>query len=290
MEWAPLPGGWSGESFLTGIGEERSVVRIYARPSARGVYAAQVDAALMRLVRGLVPTPEVVELRPAAEGSPALLVTRYVPGPRADDVVRDAGPDVLAEVGGRLGRLAGTLAGVATLKAGEFVDEDLRIEPFPQVRQDLPALVEDRLDRLRGLDDVARESLRDLAHDAQQLLDEVGRTALVHGDLTAKNVVLGAGGEVAALVDWEHAHSGHPHADLGSLLRFDRHPAWEEAVLSGWSAVRDEDPGVARDRARCADLLALVDLAARPGGNLVVDLAEVFLAEVVRTGDVHAHP
>jgi hypothetical protein len=46
----PLPGGWSGETFVAHVaGGERQVVRIYARDPGR----AEVDAALLRLVRGL---------------------------------------------------------------------------------------------------------------------------------------------------------------------------------------------------------------------------------------------
>lgn len=291
--WAfePLPGGWSGETFLAGAGEERTVVRIYARPRTSGAAAAEVDAALMRLLRGLVPVPEVLEVRPAEEDRPPLLVTRYVPGARADDVVRDATGPVLSVVGEQAGRLAGTLAGIATLGPGRFTDESLQVEPFDEDEQDLPAYVTAVAGRLRGFDAAALGRLEDLAWEAQGVLDEVGRTCLVHGDLSPRNLVLDpVTHAVRAVVDFEHAHSGVPHADLGSLLRFDRHPEWEEAVLSGWSRVRGEDPSIARHRARCADLLALVELAARPGGNLVVDLAELFLAEVVRTGDLHAHP
>lgn len=290
-EWQPLPGGWSGESFLAGVGDERTVVRICAARGPRGEGAAEVDAALMRLVRGLVPVPEVVEVRAPLDGLPALLVTRYVPGPRGDDVVRGAGPEVLTRVGEQLGRAAATLAGIATLVPGHFADERLRIVPWSEDEDDLVVRVETRLPLLRGLDDAAARRLRGLARDAQEVLDDVGRTSVVHGDLHPKNVVLDPGTlALRAVVDWEHAHSGSPHSDLGSLLRFDRAPAWEEAVLAGWTAVRGEDPALARHRARCADLRVLVDLAARPGGNLVVDLAECFLAKVVRSGDLHAHP
>ena len=80
---APLPGGWSGQTFVAEAGGERTVVRIYAEPSHRGDRAHEVDAALLRLVRGLLPVPEVLEVRHAdpATGSPALLVTSYLPGP-----------------------------------------------------------------------------------------------------------------------------------------------------------------------------------------------------------------
>src|SRR5690606_12308591 len=137
MQWEPLPGGWSGESFLTVVGEERVVVRICASPSPRGALAAQVDASLMRLVRGLVPVPAVVEVRPGRDGEPALLLTRYVEGLRADDVVRDQEPAVLTLVGEQLGRVAGTLAGMPTLVAGHFVDESLTVSPFSEEQSDL---------------------------------------------------------------------------------------------------------------------------------------------------------
>ena len=61
----PLAGGWSGETFVSQVGGERTVVRIYARPSHRGGRAHEVDAALLHLVRGLVPVPEVLEVRRA---------------------------------------------------------------------------------------------------------------------------------------------------------------------------------------------------------------------------------
>ena len=82
----PLDGGWSGETFLAEAGGERSVVRIYARPRRRGAQPQEVDAALLRLVRGLLPVAEVLEVRRADEatGLPALLVTSFLPGERGD--------------------------------------------------------------------------------------------------------------------------------------------------------------------------------------------------------------
>lgn len=293
--WEPLPGGWSGESFLSRVDGRTEVVRVYARPGVRGEHVAEVDAALSRWVRGLVPTPRVLEVRPGADGMPPLLVTEYVEGRRADDVVRDlvATDDVegLAELGRELGRVAGTLAGIATPRPGHFLDGDLTPRTVPGEPQDLVEEVEARLPHLRGLDDALAARLLDLAARAQDELDTVGRTSLVHGDLGPRNVVLTPDARrVAAVVDWEHACSGSPYADLGTLIRFDRHPAWEQGVLAGWQEVRGGSVERARDLARCADLHALVELATRPGGNLVVDLAEVFLTEVARTGDWHAHP
>ena len=86
----PLDGGWSGETFLADAGGERSVVRVFADPRHHP-HAAEIQEALHRLVRGLVPVPEVLELRRAdpATGMPALLVTEFVEGVRGDLLLPD---------------------------------------------------------------------------------------------------------------------------------------------------------------------------------------------------------
>src|SRR5687768_18523923 len=79
----PLAGGHSGETFLADVAGEQSVVRIYGPGSAwRGPLAAEVDAAVLRLVRGLLPVPEVLEVRPAdpSTGTPPLRVPSGLPG------------------------------------------------------------------------------------------------------------------------------------------------------------------------------------------------------------------
>ena len=76
----------------------------------------------------------------------------------------------------------------------------------------------------------------------------------------------------------------------GNLLRFERHPAYVEAVLGVWTEVRGESAETLVDGARAADLWALVDLAARAGENPVADRAEVLLRAVAAEGDLHAWP
>ncbi len=77
-------------------------------------------------------------------------------------------------------------------------------------------------------------------------------------------------------------------ADLGNLLRFQRDPAFADAVLSTYAAlVPDASPDVL-DRARAADLFALVELASRRGQNPVADRAHAQLLAIARAGDLHA--
>ena len=280
----PLSGGWSGETFLAEVAGERSVVRIYARPGHRGEAAHEVDAALLRLVRGLVPVPEVLEVRRAdpAAGAPALLVTSYVDGVRGDELLPTLDDAGLTTVGARLGELMATLGGIPMLRPGPFVDGDLRIGDFGDL--DLAAYV-DATD-LPDFADTEVAALRRVATAAQVLLDGVGRWCLAHSDLNPKNLILDPDTlEVRALLDWEFAHAGSPYTDLGNLLRFDRRPAFADAVLTTYADRRSVDPAWALELARAADLWALVELAGRRGENPVADRAHALLREIARTED-----
>ncbi|KAA1425841.1 phosphotransferase family protein [Nocardioides antri] len=287
----PLEGGWSGETFLAEAGGERTVVRIYADPR-HPEHAAEIAASLLRLVRGLLPVPQVREVRrpdPAA-GMPALLVTELLPGERADLLVPALDADGLGRVGAALGEVAAVLAGMPTLRGGMFVDRDLRIEPFDM---DLVGWVERHRDDLERMDwhrgEV--EDLLRIAERAQARLDTVDRTSLVHSDLNPKNVLLDPGTlAVTGVLDWEFTHSGHPFTDLGNLLRFERAPSYVAGVLSAWESRHGTPADDALDLARAADLVALVDLAARSGSNPVATRAETHLRAIVDQADWHAVP
>lgn len=297
----PLEGGFSGETFLAEAAGERTVVRVYGgRGATRGPQAPEVDAAVLRLVRGLLPVAEVLEVRRADPGSgaPGLLVTSLLPGERLDVVLPDAGRELRARIGRSVGELLARLAQMPMPRAGQFADGDLRIEPMPPEVADLPTWVEHCLTR-PGLADWPErhaDGLRALAEDAQALLDTVTRTCLVHSDLNGKNLLVDPDtGEVTGLVDWEFAHAGLPVSDLGNLLRFPHDggdPVLAGAALAAYAGrVPDAgDPADLLARARAADLYALVDLAARRGENPVAGRAHGLLRQIVRDGDPRPLP
>lgn len=283
----PLEGGWSGQTFLAEAAGERTVVRVYARPSHRGQAAHEVDAALLTLVRGLVPVPEVLEVRRAAgDGMPALLVTSFVPGTRADLLLPTLDGAGLATLGRNLGALLARLAAMPMLRAGAFVDGDLRVEPFEAADADLTAYV---AGLELGLEPGEQAGLDEVAEGAQADLDAVRRVSLVHSDLNPKNLLVDPETlAVTGLVDWEFAHAGSPYADLGNLLRFERQPAFADAVLAEYADRLGEDPQRALDLARAADLFALAELAARRGQNPVADRAHQRLRTIGVYRDRHA--
>lgn len=290
----PLDGGWSGATFLAQAGGTRSVVRIYdpalAAASPRGVAAHEVDAALLRLVRGLVPVPEVLEVvAPDPEqGRPALLVTSYVEGVRGDVLWPTLDEAGRRRLGTAVGGLVADLGGMPTTRSGPFVEADLRIGTWGDL-DGLPAWVERHEPRLAHLDPAELDGLREVAVDAQALLDTVTRTCLVHSDLNPKNLLVDpATTAVVALVDWEFAHSGHPFTDLGNLLRWEREPAYAEAVLDTYAVRRGVAPADALVLARAADLWALVDLAGRRHDHPVAARADRHLRRIGRTRDAAA--
>jgi aminoglycoside phosphotransferase (APT) family kinase protein len=308
----PLGGGWSGETFLAvpaggGQGAERLVVRYFA-DARHAPGAAGIQAALLGLVRDILPVPVVRLAHDGDAELPGLLVTELLPGERGDLVLArlvggdgDAGSRAtdLRAIGRALGRVAGTLAAVPMPRVGMFADAHLRIEPFHLW---LPAWVDTHAPRLAeaGWSDGEVAALRTVAERAASDLDGAA-PRLVHSDLNPKNVLVDpATLQITGVLDWEFAHAGHPATDLGNLLRFDREPAYVEGVLDGYLAAvtargEDSSPGEpdrrrATDVARAADLVALVDLAARGTVNPVVSRARAYLRAIARAGDVHAVP
>ena len=286
----PLAGGWSGQTFVAEAGGERTVVRIYP-PGRRDDAAPEIDAAVLRLVRGLVPVPDVLEVRRtlSAADRPGLLVTSFLTGERGDLLLPSLDGTRAAVLGGHLGELLADLSGMPTLTAGPFVDAALTIGDFG-LTDGLPGFVADHADAL-GWEPGLLARLEEVADRAQALLDSVGRTCLVHSDANPKNLLVDpATLGVTGVLDWEFAHSGHPHTDLGNLLRFDRRPTYADAVLAAWCERRSTDPAETLELARAADVWALVDLAARRGQNPVADRAHEHLMAIARTGDLHALP
>lgn len=290
---SPLAGGMSGETWLTEVAGERAVLRIYAgRSAARGPEASELDAAVLGWLRGLLPVPDVLEVRRGdpERDLPALLITSYLPGVMLSDLLPDLGQEDLRRIGTTLGTLLGRLAHVALPRAGRFVDRTLGLAAFEEDERDLITFVESRADSLAWPgDDLG--GLFTVAAGAQALLDTVERTCLVHSDLNAKNLLVDPDTlEVTGLVDWEFAHAGSPYADLGNLLRFERAPAYADSVLAARQAMVPDPRSDALDLARAADLFALVDLTCRRRENPVAARAGALLQAIARTEDLHARP
>ena len=296
----PLTGGFSGETFLVTAAGEEAVMRIYGRHPER----AAIDAALLDLVRGLLPVPRVLEVGPQASSErsvedsspgmvrPPYVLTERLPGERLDLVLPGANAGLIDALADSVGRLLGRLSGMPFRRGGIFTGPDLSVADHPEMPADLTGWV--KLHQSSGpLSRWASEDRRDLlgvADDADELLWEVGRVCLVHSDFNPKNLLVDVGaGTVTGLVDWEYAHAGLPYTDLGNLLRFERGP-FGDAVFAAYERHTQTSDPLALRRARAADLWALVELASRAGTHAVADRAHDLLLTIARAGDLTAAP
>jgi aminoglycoside phosphotransferase (APT) family kinase protein len=291
---SPLAGGYSGETFTVGTGDDCVVLRIYRREPER----ALVDASLLRLMRGLLEVPDVIEVRPATADSPALLVTERLDGVPLDTVLREP-PRRLdwATLGLELGRVLGTLSGVPFLESGFFTNARLTVSSGG-LPHDLPewAAFHRETSRLAAWPERDWQALSELVDGAQDLLDAdaargPARTVLVHGDFNPKNILVDPReAVVTGLVDWEFAHAGSVHTDFGNFTRFERDDRLVEPLVEGFV---DAAPGHVRDpfdHGRAIDLWALIELAGRTLPNPVSELASRLLLEQARTGSLRAWP
>ena len=295
----PMEGGWSGRTFLAEAGGERTVVRVYDPDDHDGPTR---DAAVLALgaaaLAGCAPVPSVVEVRDgdAVSGAPGLLLTEHLPGTRGDLLLPGLDEPGLAAAGAALGEVVARLAGTVQLRAGRFTDASLAIEAWepPWDAALLEELVEVLAPRL-GLSDPEVRELSALCRHADDVLAGSTGACLVHGDLNPKNVLLvrepddrDGGVRVSGVLDWEFAHAGSPWADLGNLLRFDRAQAYVDGLLGTVAERRGADVATLVERARAADLVAVMELATRRGDNPVADLAHRQLVAMVHRGDLHA--
>jgi hypothetical protein len=212
----PWPGSRSGETFLAEVAGEEVVLRIYGAASMeRGPLAPEIDAAVLDLVRDLLPVPAVLEVRrgnPDAD-LPGLLVTSRLPGEGLDVVRPRLDEAGLKTVGASLGTIAGRLRHMVQTRPGGFKDHTLVPSDPPPVG------------------------------DGDSDLGDGGRGAcLVHGDLGPNHVLLDPVTlEVSGLVGWETAHSGRPLADLERLLSTHESPSYTDGVQAGYHAMLPGD-------------------------------------------------
>ena len=281
----PLSGGYSGETFLVGAAGEEAVLRLYLRDPER----AEVDAALLALVRGIVPVPRVLDQRKADTSGPAHLLLERLPGVRLDELLPLADAETRRAAGASVGRVLARLAGMPYLRGGLFVGSDLDVRPFPD------GGLREWVESHRGVGGFAAwtqeefDALLEVADDGQWHLDRIGRVCLCHSDFNPKNVLVDASsGEVTGLIDWEFAHAGMPYTDLGNLLRLETDETFGVAVVRAYvehAPPVDED---FLDVARAADLFAIVDLVARRSGFELVERVHEVLRATARTGTLAA--
>jgi aminoglycoside phosphotransferase (APT) family kinase protein len=209
-----------GRSNLTYLVEDSAGGRwALRRPPLGERLASAHDVArefrIMSALKGtLVPVPPVVAL---CEDETVIGAPFYVAGFVEGRVLRTTADADLApapEERRRIGeRLVETLAQLHSLEPAEVGLGDLsRSEAY----------VERQLRRWRSQWEKSKvrelPAIERLHERLSGSIPPQGSARVVHGDYRLDNVIVGTGGEVAAVVDWELCTLGDPLADVGLLL------------------------------------------------------------------------
>jgi aminoglycoside phosphotransferase (APT) family kinase protein len=268
----PLTGGYGGQTFAVSAGDEDAVIKFYAKDPER----AAVDAALLELVRGLLPVPRVLDLkRDGSFEDPPYLLTERLPGINLQVFLESATDEQRRRVGTQLGELLARLSGMPFLRAGMFRGGELTVEPFG---------LGDLAEYVAGLNLGLSAGFAAVVDEAEDLLaGGVDRVCLVHSDFNPKNLLVDPEtARITGLIDWEFAHAGSPYADLGNLLRFSEDQVLAGAVLKALGGMGLG--GRLVDLGRAADLWALLDLAERAAEHEVAAAAHRLVSRMADTG------
>jgi len=263
-----LSGGYRNRNTRLDLNDGESVVlRQYDADEASRI--CDVEAALLKRLRGVAPVPVLVAAEPSgtAAGQPALL-TEFVPGQPLAAALAEPGDH--AGLGRAAGRALAAIGTVTFARPGFFGDGSL--EPSAA---DLPGGLPGFVDQCLAagpapgvLSAAELAGLRALAQAGQPFAAEAaGARQLVHSDFNPKNLLVAPDGSVAAVLDWEFAFSGSPLHDVGNMLRFEQPPGFADGFAEGFAAGGGDLPPDWREISAALDLFALADLLTRPASH-----------------------
>jgi aminoglycoside phosphotransferase (APT) family kinase protein len=281
-----LTGGFSHETCLLELGNERVVVRL-------GGADPGIEAAVMTAARQYVPVPQVLHVLPAPANQanqaprPAMVLEFAAGTPLGEVLSGDDAADKksMAELGAEVGRVFGRIGHVTFGRPGFFSGADLTVGDMDPWSKQLPGMADTCMAATPDsrLDAGARLAWIDLCETHAPALKRIdGQARLVHADANPKNVLvsrapdINSGWRVDAVLDWEFSFSGCPYADAANMTRFagDYPAGFAEGFRDGFGSGQPGD-GIT-DWAylgHVMDMFALSDLVTRPAGHPVAGRA-----------------
>ncbi len=272
-----LSGGFANTNYKVSLSniEAPVVVRVYVRDPS----AAYREASILQLVKDHVPVPEVLYVSPEAREPHTYVILRWVGGVPLDQLLADG---ALLDAKRAVRATGSVLAKLQMFRFANsgFFGRTLEIRtPFSAEPRAVVGVLEQFLFRDLGEERVGvaltQRLWRFVTEHEESLRVVEDDSMLVHGDFGGPNVLIQTTPdpvEVAALIDWEYAHSGTPLVDLGSMLRrpgHERAPWFEEELIHGYRQDGGTLPENWRQVSRIVDLVKLCAFIRSPNAGEV---------------------
>lgn len=287
-----LPGGYANTNYRVTLAQRPNpvVVRFYTREPE----SCAREAALLRLVAGAVPVPEVLYVEPqAGRFTHPYIVLSWMEGVPLIDALPTLAADEAGSLAAALGAVAAGIGSFSFPEPGLLgpdltICEPLEIGPKGLREYLRQMLIEGRAgDRLGA--DLTRRLLAVIEARADELAPLAGQSALIHADYKDGNILVARGVDgwrVTAVLDWEFAFAGASVFDLGSLLRREATlpPGFAAACVAAYRANGGFAPPGWRRMTLLMDLVNLCDFLTRETMNAAMrdDLVSLVHSTVER--------
>jgi len=271
-----VSGGFANSSFkveMSNMGDP-VVVRVYVRDPS----AAFREASILELVKERVPVPEVLYVSPEAREPHTYVILRWVEGVTLDQLLEQGVSSDTRRAVRATGTVLARLQGFRFARSGFFGSRlDIRT-PLASDAHAIVGFLEQCLFKDGGEERLGVALTQRVWRFATEHEDMLGAVEhhkmLVHGDFGGLNVIVRTAPdapEVAALIDWEYAHSGTPLVDLGNMLRRPDHeaPWFEEELIQGYREEGGILPENWRQVSRIVDFVKLCAFVGSPNAGEV---------------------
>ena len=219
-----VSGGFANASYKVELSNMDApvVVRVYIRDHS----AAYREASIFELVKEHVPVPEVLYVSPESHEPHTYLILRWVDGVPLDHLLADGASSLTRSAVKATGSVLAKLQRFQFAESGFFGSTlDIRTS-FSSEPRAIVGMLEQFLFKDSGEERLGvaltQRLWRFITEHEESLAAVEHHSMLVHGDFGGLNVLVRTAPgrlEVAAVIDWEYAHSGSPLVDLGSMLR-----------------------------------------------------------------------
>lgn len=251
-------GGRANTNYRVDLADRRVLLRVCVRDPASCAKEVALGEALADL-------PVARPLGHGASDAGPYAVLEHLPGTMLADLAPEMGGDDWLAAGRQLGGFLAQLTRMTFERPGDLTAPPLEVRPWPWADGDALGflrwcLFESPAGERLGAS--LRHEVWAHAVEASQRWAPAPTAHLAHGDFGPTNLLFDDG-RLSGVVDWEFAHAGDLHMDLGNVLRprpgYAPGPELGQGIEEGLRAEGVDLPADWRERAAFTDLAALLE-------------------------------